>query len=387
MTYSAADVPLIVHVLHRLDVGGLENGVVNLINNMPTDRYRHAIVCLQGYTDFRKRLKRQDVEIYDMNKQEGHDFGLYMRLFRIFRQLRPTIVHSRNLAALESQVVAALAGVRGRVHGEHGRDIYDLYGKNWKYNLLRKMIRPLVGQYIAVSKDLQSWLIATIGVAYNKVSQIYNGVDNHRFRSGRNAVIPSAPAGFFSDDCIVIGSVGRMVAVKDYPNLVRAFLRLLELAPIQRNQMRLLIVGDGDARTSCMELLNQYDASHLAWLPGARADIAELMSGMDVFVLPSLGEGISNTILEAMATGLPVVATRVGGNVELVHEGVTGLMVPPSDPDAMAQALLHYVSNEHLRHKHGYAAREIIDRQFSMAAMVQGYLSVYDRVLNRQGKL
>ena len=382
MKQPSQDTPLIVHVIHRLGVGGLENGVINLINNMPADRYRHAIICLQGYTDFHKRLKRDDVDIYDMNKQDGHDFGLYLRMFRLFRNLRPAIVHTRNLSALETQVVAALAGIRGRVHGEHGRDIYDLYGKNWKYNLLRKLIRPLVGHYITVSKDLEVWLGDTIGVQNNKVSQIYNGVDNLRFNTEKTPISSLFPAGLFHQDCIIIGSVGRMAAVKDYPNLVQAFVRLLSLAPELRERIRLLIVGDGETRSTCMELLAQHGAEHLAFLPGERSDIPALLAVMDIFVLPSLGEGISNTILEAMATGLPVIATRVGGNVELVHEGTTGFLIPAADPEAMAQALLPYVLDPDLRHKHGQAARAIINRQFSMSAMVQGYLAVYDRILD-----
>jgi sugar transferase (PEP-CTERM/EpsH1 system associated) len=381
MMATIANTPLIVHVIHRFGVGGLENGVVNLINNIPADRYRHAIVCLQGYTDFRKRLRRDDVDIYDMAKKDGHDFGLYVRLYKLFRQLRPDIVHTRNLSALESQIVAALSGVRGRIHGEHGRDIYDLHGKNWKYNLLRKMIRPFVGHYIAVSRDLQDWLVNTIGVRRDQVSQIYNGVDNIRFRPAQTPRAPFGPPGFYGDGCIIIGSVGRMAEVKDYPNLVLAFISLLELVPTQRERMRLLIVGEGESRSKCMDLLKQHGADSLAWFPGERADIPELMAAMDIFVLPSLGEGISNTILEAMATGLPVIATKVGGNLELVHEGKTGFLVPPADPGAMAEAMLRYVSNPDLRHRHGQAARDFIDRQFSMDAMTQGYLSVYDRVL------
>ena len=383
MTSPVTDIPLIVHVIHRFDVGGLENGIVNLINHMPADRYRHAIVCLQGYTDFHKRLKQDNVEIYDMAKLDGHDLGLYVRLFRIFRQLRPAIVHTRNLSALETQVVAALAGVRGRVHGEHGRDIYDLYGKNRKYILLRKLVRPFVGHYIAVSKDLQNWLTDTVGVKRGRTSQIYNGVDNIRFHPSQTPREHLGPPGFFGDNSIVIGSVGRMAAVKDYPNLVRAFLRLLQLDPSRRDHLRLLIAGDGANRAACLELLGQRGADHLAWLPGERTDIPELMAAMDIFVLPSLGEGISNTILEAMATGLPVIATSVGGNLELVHEGATGFLVPPADSDAMAQALLNYVDDADQRHAHGRAARDIIDCQFSMDAMVQGYLSVYDRILER----
>jgi len=383
---TRTDAPLIVHVIHRFGVGGLENGIVNLINNMPEERYRHAIVCLQGYTDFHKRLQRDNVAIHDMAKRDGHDPGVYLRLFRIFRQLRPAIVHTRNLSAMEAQTVAALAGVPGRVHGEHGRDTYDLHGRNRKYNLLRRGVRPFIGHYIAVSQDLQNWLTSAVGVEQSHISQIYNGVDSVRFHPAQTPRTQLGPPGFADEDSIVIGSVGRMAAVKDYPNLTLAFLRLLELAPALRDRLRLVIVGEGESREFCLRLLEKYGAGHLAWLPGERADIPALMAAMDIFVLPSLGEGISNTILEAMATGLPVIATRVGGNPELVQEGVTGRLVPPMDSEALAQALLHYARDADRRHAHGRAAREIIDRQFSIPAMVQGYLSVYDRLPQRKEK-
>jgi sugar transferase (PEP-CTERM/EpsH1 system associated) len=382
---TRADAPLIVHVIHRFGIGGLENGVVNLINHMPEERYRHAIVCLQGYTDFRKRLQRENVAIHDMAKRDGHDPGVYWRLFRIFRQLRPAIVHTRNLSAMEVQAVAALAGVPGRVHGEHGRDTYDLHGRNRKYNLLRRLVRPFIGHYIAVSQDLQNWLMSAVGVKRGNISQIYNGVDSIRFRPAQTPRAQLGPPGFFDENNIVIGSVGRMAAVKDYPNLVQAFLKLLHQAPTLRDRLRLLIVGEGAARDTCLRVMNQHGVGQLAWLPGERSDIPELMAAMDIFVLPSLGEGISNTILEAMATGLPVIATRVGGNPELVQEGITGRLVPPADPDALAQALLEYVRDDDRRHTHGRAAREIIDRQFSIPAMVQDYLSVYDRMPKREG--
>jgi sugar transferase (PEP-CTERM/EpsH1 system associated) len=382
---TRADAPLIVHVIHRFGIGGLENGVVNLINHMPEERYRHAIVCLQGYTDFRKRLQRENVAIHDMAKRDGHDPGVYWRLFRIFRQLRPAIVHTRNLSAMEVQAVAALAGVPGRVHGEHGRDTYDLHGRNRKYNLLRRLVRPFIGHYIAVSQDLQNWLMSAVGVKRGNISQIYNGVDSIRFRPAQTPRAQLGPPGFFDENNIVVGSVGRMAAVKDYPNLVQAFLKLLHQDTTLRDRLRLLIVGEGEARNTCLRVMNQHGVGQLAWLPGERSDIPELMAAMDIFVLPSLGEGISNTILEAMATGLPVIATRVGGNPELVQEGITGRLVPPADPDALAQALLEYVRDDDRRHAHGRAAREIIDRQFSIPAMVQGYLSVYDRMPKREG--
>ena len=320
------------------------------------------------------------MEIVALNKREGQDFSLYLNLFKTLRRLKPDIVHTRNLGTMEGQVIAAIAGARARVHGEHGRDIFDLYGKNRKYNLLRKAIRPFVDHFIAVSRDLESWLVNTVGATPHRINQIYNGVDSLRFypRNGRG--FRGGPQGFFTENSFVIGSVGRMAGVKNYPGLIQAFLALLE-EPAAREQFRLVIVGEGSSRQECIDMLRGAGAEALAWFPGERSDIPELMSAMDLFVLPSLGEGISNTILEAMATGLPVIATRVGGNVELVKEGLTGMLVPPGVPAAMTEAILHYHRNPDLIVKHGKAARQQIETSFSMEAMTKGYLQVYDKAL------
>ncbi|MEO6423354.1 MAG: TIGR03088 family PEP-CTERM/XrtA system glycosyltransferase [Candidatus Nitrotoga sp.] len=372
--------PLIVHVIHHFGVGGMENGIVNLINHMPPGHYRHAIVCLDGYSEFHRRLN-QPVELVALNKRAGNDLGLYGRLFRELRRLKPTIVHTRNLAALEGQVVAAAAGISIRVHGEHGRDMFDLQGKNRKYNLLRQAIRPLVKHYIPVSKDLEHWLINTVHVSPANATQIYNGVDSVKFTPFTAPRINFGPSGFCPPDGFVFGAVGRMAEVKDYPNLVRAFLHMLELRPEMRTRARLVILGEGVSRMSCQALLKESNAEHLAWLPGNRDDIADLMRQFDVFCLSSLGEGISNTILKAMACGLPVVATAVGGNSELVDAGITGALVPTTDPKAMAHALLIYYQDSARARTHGAAGRAKIEAHFSMSAMVRGYLNVYDTVL------
>src|SRR5262245_26906963 len=117
---EAMGIPLVAHVIYRLDVGGLENGVVNLINSMPTDQFRHAIVCLAGYSEFYRRIERRDVPVFNLDKSPGNSPRMHWDLWRLFRRLRPRIVHTRNLAALEAQLPAALAGVPVRIHGEHG---------------------------------------------------------------------------------------------------------------------------------------------------------------------------------------------------------------------------------------------------------------------------
>lgn len=377
---TAGEGPLIVHVLHHFAVGGMENGMVNILNKLPAQKYRHAVICLTDYTDFAERIVAQPVPFYALHKQPGRDVSIYAKLWRKLRELQPDLVHTRNLSALEGQFVAAAAGVRRRVHGEHGRDVFDLYGRNRKYNLLRRAARPLVEHYITVSRDLQVWLQATVGVPASRITQIYSGVDSVRFHP-RTEQRGGLPADFAPVDAVVFGSVGRMAEVKDYPTLVRAFLRLLELHPLARQRARLVIVGEGVARARCLEMLRAAGAEALAWLPGERTDIPALMRAMDVFVLPSLGEGISNTILEAQASGLPVIATAVGGNVELVQSGSNGKLVNVGDVEMMARALLSYFDDPAQTARQGHAARLQIERQYSLESMTQAYEQVYDKVL------
>ncbi|MFP4061758.1 MAG: glycosyltransferase [Halochromatium sp.] len=419
--------PLIAHIIHRLDVGGMENGLVNLINQMPPQAYRHAILCMTDYTAFSERLRRDDVGLYALHKREGKDLGVHARLWRLLRQLRPDIVHTRNLATLETQLTAAAAGVRARVHGEHGWDVGDADGTNPRNRRLRRLVRPLVNQYIGLSRHQMGYLAERIGVTHARLNQIYNGVDTGRFHpplsSSMNApahapdnaqpgsvVSPPAsgdarrallPPDFVSSDAIpnassgvippapvppqplIIGAVMRMQAVKAPLELARAFVHLRALLPETFARLRLLLVGDGPLREAAAAILAEAGVAEQAWLPGSRDDVPELMRAMDLFVVPSLAEGICNTILEAMATGLPVIATEVGGNPDLVQPGVTGSLVPAAAPEALAAVLADYVSDPERRQREGQAARARAERDFSLAAMVQGYLRVYAKALGR----
>jgi sugar transferase (PEP-CTERM/EpsH1 system associated) len=369
----------IVHIVHRFDTGGMENGMVNLLNTLSPERYRHTVVALTEYSDFRHRITAQPVEFHALHRAPGHGLSWAVRLWKLLRQLKPDLVHTRNLAALEAQFVAAAAGVRATVHGEHGRDVFDLYGQNWKYNLLRRTARPLVSNYVAVSRDLETWLRRAIRVPPRKLHQIYNGVDSAKFQP-RVGPRPE----FAHPDSIVFGSVGRMVEVKDYPTLTRAFIQLVHQQPERAARARLVIVGEGPARAACLALLQAAGLAHLAWLPGERDDIAGIMQVLDVFVLPSKNEGISNTILEALASGLPVIATAVGGNVELVEAGVNGVLVQPGDVAGMAQALLGYLDAPARIAEHGENARRQAEQRFSIPAMAEAYAAVYDQTLGHQ---
>jgi len=375
--------PLILHLVYSFSVGGLENGVANLINRLPTRRWRHSVVALTDISsEFRMRVKRADTLFIELNKRPGHSIKLYPRLFRLFRQLRPAIVHTRNLAALEAVVPAAAAGVRVRIHGEHGRDTNDLDGSSRKYQWVRRLYSPFVTRYVALSRDLQGYLHHRVGISQSRIEQIYNGVDTSRFRpSASRTPIPGCP---FQDPRLwLVGTVGRMEPVKDQSLLARAFVRTLRMHSDARRRMRLVLVGEGVLRPQVEQVLREAGVLDLAWFAGERADVPDAMRGLDCFVLPSLAEGISNTILEAMASGLPVVATRVGGNPELMEDGMTGRLVAPADETVLAERLSSYFADPAMARRHGRAGRQVVERDFSLDRMVERYDHLYSEVLKR----
>ncbi|MGZ5200793.1 MAG: TIGR03088 family PEP-CTERM/XrtA system glycosyltransferase [Telluria sp.] len=369
--------PLVVHLTYVLDFGGLETLIVESINRMPPSRYRHAIVCLTKYTDFANKIKRPDVEIIALNKPPGLGLSTHAELFKLLRRMRPAVLHTYNLAAVEYAATAMLAGVPVRVHAEHGRDARDPNGTNWKHNLLRRLLTPVIDCFVPVSPDLRNWLVKAAGVPDAKNLLIDNGVDTQAYAPAASADLPDGWPDF--SGCFVIGTVGRIQDVKDHAGLVDAFAALRERMPAQK--LRLVIVGDGPLRPALAAKVKAAGLEDSVFLPGARNDIAAVMRSFDVFVLSSIAEGTPVTLLEAMACALPTVCTRVGGIPDLVAEHHTGLLVPPREPQAMAQALATYVEQPQLAREHGMAGRRRVEARYSIDAMLASYMALYDRLL------
>jgi sugar transferase (PEP-CTERM/EpsH1 system associated) len=377
--------PLIAHIVYRFGIGGLENGIVNLVNRLPRERWRHVIIALNHVSgEFADRIERDDVRYVELDKRPGHLVRDYPRLYRLFRDLQPAVVHTRNLAALEAQVPAWAAGVPVRIHGEHGWEANDPNGRRRRYRYVRRLYRPFVQRYVALSRHIAQYLERGVGVPPEKISQLYNGVDTVRFAPAPERT-PIAGSPFGAPDQWLVGWVGRMDAVKDPMNLARAFLRARELSPVAAKRLRLVLVGDGAERAKLAPLLEAPRVREQVWFAGERGDIADVMRGLDCFALPSRAEGVSNTILEAMASRLPIVATRVGGNAELIESGLSGLLVPPADPDALARALLTYFTERSTAGRHAKAARQVAEKRFSLTRMVADYSNLYERALAQAG--
>ncbi|MDB5796071.1 MAG: glycosyl transferase group 1 protein [Noviherbaspirillum sp.] len=369
--------PLILHVLYRLDFGGLETMLVERINRMPANKYRHAIVSLTDYTDFSKKITKPGVELFSLHKPPGMALATHLKLWKLLRHLKPAIVHTYNLSAVEYGITAALAGVPARISGSHGRDASDPEGRNRKHNLLRRMMIPFYHCCYSNSADLMEWNKKVIGVPDSKNRLLPNGIDIDKFKPGPHPG-RDAEFGAFPEDSFVIGTVGRVQDVKDHAGLVDAFLILLKMLPEKRTQLRLAIVGDGPLLPAIKEKIASAGIADLVWLPGARTDIPQVLRTFSVFALSSIAEGTPGAALEAMATRLPVVATRVGGAPEVVGENVTGMLVPPRNPEILAAALARYVEQPAVAAQHGAAGLERVTKKYSMAAMLAGYTSMYD---------
>jgi sugar transferase (PEP-CTERM/EpsH1 system associated) len=380
MTTSKPSAPRrrrIVHVVYSFSVGGLENVIVQLINRLPADQFEHVVLSLTTISDFKDRITKPGVRFIELHKPPGHAVPLYPRIYKLLRELKPDVVHTCNLAALEIMPLAWLARVPLRIHAEHGWDAHDPQGKNPRYQRLRKLYKPFVSHYVAVSKDLDDYLARAIGISASRRSLIANGVDTVTFapRVGDAPPVPDFP--FVPGQHWLVGTVGRLQTVKNQPLLARAFVRLLREHPEMAERARLVIVGEGPLRPEIEGALAAADLQAHAWLPGARNDVADILRMLDVFVLPSQAEGTSCTLQEAMASGLPVVATAVGGTPELVEEGVTGHLVPSDDEAALASAIHRVFSEEASAGRFALTARSRATNQFGLDAMVRAYQSVF----------
>jgi sugar transferase (PEP-CTERM/EpsH1 system associated) len=376
--------PLIVHVLYRLDTGGMERIIVSLIN-ATCDRYRHAVIALTGFGSLRDEIEGAVTEFVSLEKKPGKDWPCYGRLWHALRALKPDLVQTYNVGTLDLALVVKLAGVRRLVHAEHGRDAMDPQGENPTYLRLRRWMAPLIDRYVAVSADLQSWLTDRAGIRRSKVTYIANGIDAAMFDVPRVASKPRTRlSDFAAPGSVLIGHVARLDKVKDQAGLILAFKFLREEA--QQPHCRLIIAGEGPQRVALERQIDQLGLAKTVRLLGNRRDVAELLAECDVFVLSSIAEGMPVTLMEAMAAGLPVVATDVGGVASVVEDGVTGTLVPAGEPRAMAAALSAYVTDETLRRQHGDAGRARVAARFSLSAMVAGYVALYDELLGRRAR-
>jgi glycosyltransferase involved in cell wall biosynthesis len=298
------------------------------------------------------------------------------------KEFRPHIVHTRNFGALDGILSAHMTRVPVTIHSEHGYELDILGGLPLRRRFVCRALYPMADAIFTVTEDLrayhsrQSWMPST------KFRVIHNGVDTDRFSPApettkKNRVALGLPPGR-----MVVGTVGRLVPIKDHETLLRA----AELLLHQGKNLHVLIVGSGpeQAKLEAIVASSAQLNGHVTFA-GASDHVPEMLNAIDVFVLPSISEGMSNTTLEAMACGLPVVVTRTGGNPELTDDGRSGGLFVPRDFKSLAQILAGFHSDRGRRDAFGAAARRRAVEKFSLAGMVQNYRELYLELAARRG--
>jgi sugar transferase (PEP-CTERM/EpsH1 system associated) len=368
----------IMHVVDTLGKGGLENGLVNLIERLDPQRFKHVVFAIRELGLNAQRLPSERVRVMRAGEKASGSRFQVAAIARAIREVGPDIVHSRNWAAIEAVVAAWWSRRPAIIHSEHGIESDVNVLEPWRRICFRRLSYGLADQVISVSAQLRDLHAQRTGFAKERIGVIHNGVDCRRFHPhpGLRARMRSELK--LSDGDLCVGCVGNLLPVKDHMTLLRALPKLNS----RLKCWHLVVAGDGPERAK----LEAFVCAHAEWRDrvrflGLSNRVSELLNALDVYILPSIFEGISNSLLEAMATGLPVVVAATGGNPEVVVDGESGLMFPAGDADALGVLLERLLEQPSLRSKIGEQAKRRVNENFSIDSMVQKYDELYHSVI------
>ncbi|SMC26292.1 sugar transferase, PEP-CTERM/EpsH1 system associated [Desulfacinum hydrothermale DSM 13146] len=369
MKSSSDGRPRVVHVLSSFHTGGMERVVASLVGGL--DGYEHVLVCMSRAGAAVKLLPRQTPWV-ELRKPPGNPPLFLLRLAAELRRWRPDLVCTYNWAGMDAVLAAGLGRVGPVLHNEHGWVMEDLDGRNGKRTWVRRVLSSRMDAVVCVSKQMERWLSQRVRVRC-PVVQIYNGVDTDIFRPGTASRALRRELAL-SHDAFLMGIVARLDPIKNHGCLFRAVEQVRRRHP----HVHLVVVGDGPLKKTLQD-----QAGGGIHFVGERADVPEILRDLDLFVLPSLKEGVSMTILEAMAGGVPVVALKVGGNPEIVEDGKTGRLVEENDPRKLAQVLEGYVLDPQKGREQGLRGRDVAVKRFSLKAMIGSYDALYRSMLEK----
>jgi glycosyltransferase involved in cell wall biosynthesis len=362
----------ILYLITELSTGGAQTALLRLLSGLDRGRFAPTVACLyNGDGAVAMEIRALDIHVFDAQMRHKADLFALLRLHSWIRRAGPTILHTSLFHAnLPGRILGRMAGVPIVICSERTMAMES----EWRYRINRWTI-GLVDRVTAVSANVRDFCVTHIGLPAEKVSVIYNGVELPE------GALPSrqearAELGLPSDEPVV-AAVSRLEPVKGIAILIQALTHV--------DHVLLAIVGDGPDRAALESLAGYLGVANRVHWAGHRRDVSRLLPAFDILVQPSLHEGLPNTILEAMAVGLPVVATAVGGTPEVVVDGVTGLLTPSHDPGALAAAITTLLRDPDLRRKMGRAGLERVRERFTLKQMVQQTQALYNHLLEKKG--
>ena len=350
-------------------MGGIETMIIDMIRLLPTEQFQAEVAVFEGGGSLERMLEENGTPVHRLGKREGIDVGLFWRLRALIRNRKIDVVHSHNYSAWLYCGVAlrGLSGVR-HIHTEHS----GVTQSRIRYAVERALSK-VTCSVVAVSNHVADVLTKQIGIESSRIELILNGVNTKRFVRNADSRRRARQALGLGNSLVVIGIVARLAPIKNHAHLLRAIAAL----PGLTENVRLLIVGDGSERKKLEEMALELGIDTRTLFVGERRDTEDLLNAMDIYALSSTSEGMNLTLLEAMSSSLPVVATAVGGNTEIVLHDVTGFLVPPDDVTKFSDAIKRLLNDEPLRTALGEAGRASVDKRFNEHAMIQQYCALY----------
>jgi glycosyltransferase involved in cell wall biosynthesis len=371
----------ILHVYQNSKVGGIQQQILNIMKGYDRNVFRPVFCCLGPKKEMGEEIEKLGFNSIALNRVRYHRFspGIIPDIYRIIKKERIHIVRTHKYRAnLYGRIAGWLANapvIIASLHIDYGnKDEY--FGRK----MANRMLARITDTIIAVSDSVKNDSVRYDRIDPSRIIVIHNGVDTLAFN----------PEGTFRDiskdlsiekEDMVIGCVGRIVHSKGLSYLLEALPEILH----RYRSVKLLIVGDGSLKEDLREQARRLRILDRVIFAGRRRDIPDILSRMNVFVIPSIKEGLPNAILEAMAMGKPVVATNVGGIPEVVQHGVSGLIVPPRDVERIARSVITLIDEPGKAKNMGEKARGFIMEQYSMQSTVQKWQTLYLTLLERKG--
>ena len=367
--------PVVCQLLHGLRVGGAEVLVARLARRL-RDGYRFHFVCLDERGTLGDELRAEGFAVEVLGRKAGLDWRLPLRLARLLARQRTALVHAHQYTPFFYALAARLLYQRPPVlFTEHGRWLPD-YPRR-KRIVANRLLLQRRDRVVGVGAALRQALIVNEGIPARRVGVVYNGIDlAPHVRPAADRASVRREMQVSDDDCVLI-QVARLVPIKDHLTALRA----VKLAAAHLPRLRLVVVGEGPEEAALRAFIAENGLAEQVRLLGLRSDVARLLPAADMFLLTSSNEGIPLTVIEAMAAGLPVVSTDVGGVAEVVKAGQTGLLAPAGDPAAIARHILQLAADAELRKRLGNAGRERAFALFAEEKMLAAYDRLYREML------
>jgi glycosyltransferase involved in cell wall biosynthesis len=355
----------IVHIIGQLQVGGAEKLLYDLCRKIDKERFIVQVITTHGGGVFQKKFEQAGIPVINFEKSGKWDFSVIDKMADYLRGERPDVVHTHLFAGdFWGGMAARRAGVRNIISTRH-----DILKEDWLRNLIGKSARRKCSKVVAISRFIFDHLVKKERVSPARIETIYNGIDMSGFYDPRRDI--------FKKDEVVIGTVGRLSKEKGQKHLLRASCFL------KSRNWRMVLAGDGPYRPLLEELTRQLGMEKRVRFLGEISDVASVLREIDIFVLPSVSEGLSLALLEAAASGCFVIATDVGGVPEVVSDGVNGKLFKPKRIEQLVSHLNWAMANTEQARRMARRLQEDVAARFDLNLMVDKYERMYENIANQ----